>query len=893
MNKIVNAMTAYLASMRGRLLVFFLILSVFPALLSGTWASLAGESEIKRMISDEFIDLVGTRAKIIQEWMEERKQDVSTLAALEEVRSMDAAKAGPVVKKYFDQWKSFANLFIVLPNGDRLYDATGAKVNVADRDYFQAAMQGKVFVSDPLLSRSTGLIAITFSAPIKNGDKVVGVLGGIMDTKYIASKLDGVKLGKTGDAYLVDKNGVFLTASRFDQEILKAGLVKERTALELKIDTFGVQQALGGQTGVSQYKDFRGREVTGGYAPISEKGWGVILEQETSEAFATLDQMRRQNWLITIGIILIVLVLSFFISRSISRPVSMLIEVMGYLSKGEVAASAEQIKRQKLLSRKDEFGQISAELANVQDYLKSLSESAEVVANGDLRAEITLRSQNDQLAKSFKKMVDNLRRLIGSVSQAATELSTASNQLSQAADQSGEAITQISATIQQVARGVSEQTNSVSRTAHSMEEMSRAIDGVARGAQEQAQAVTKASNITAQISSGLQEVLKNAQAVTYDADRAANVARGGAITVEETVKGMTTIRSRVAVSAQKVQEMGQRSQEIGQIVETIEEIASQTNLLALNAAIEAARAGEHGKGFAVVADEVRKLAERAGTSTKEIVGLVKNIQKTVGEAVAAMEGSAADVETGVKRANEAGKALADIIKAAEEVNHQAQAAVEAVQHISTSSEDLVSAVDVVSAVVEENTAATEQMSANATEVTGSMEGIASVSEENSAAIEEVSASTEEMTAQVTEVSHSAAKMIEMAEKLLQIIAQFKLDSTANQIELFKDAHIKWVSKLKAMLEGKRNLTEADVASHKECLLGKWYETQKDTALGADVVFRKLELPHQQLHEYCKQTVRFYHQGNKQSAESSVRRVEELSKTIVSLLDQLENEVLSK
>lgn len=473
---------------------------------------------------------------------------------------------------------------------------------------------------------------------------------------------------------------------------------------------------------------------------------------------------------------LISLSLGLIITKNITDSLGIVIVALKKLSEGDLLRDMDQSTKDKVLNRKDELGDMGKTLTQVRLYLQSMGDAAKTIASNDLTITVKPNSEKDELGNSFVTMVNDLRNTVSQINESAANLAAASEQLASAANQSGLATNQISNTIQQVAKGTADQATSISSTASSIEQMSKAIEGVAKGAQEQSRAISRASEVTTEINAAILQVTGNVESVTRDSVTAAEAARSGVLTVEETLNGMQSIKSKVGASAEKVQEMGRRSGEIGAIVETIEDIASQTNLLALNAAIEAARAGEHGKGFAVVADEVRKLAERSSQATKEIGGLIAGIQKTVDEAVKAMDEGSQEVENGVISANKAGKALSDILSASQAVNDQADLAGKAAKQMSTASSELVSAVDSVSAVVEENTAATEEMAANSTEVNQAVETIASVSEENSAAIEEVSASAEEMSAQVEEVTASAQSLADLAQNLQQIVSLFKLDA---------------------------------------------------------------------------------------------------------------------
>lgn len=518
-----------------------------------------------------------------------------------------------------------------------------------------------------------------------------------------------------------------------------------------------------------------------GYAPIKDQAGrmvAIIGVDLSAQAVQDIETSAMRSLLLACLVSAgLMAIFTYFVSRYFLSPLPHLTRYAGLLAHGQIPSQAEDQKQiMKIQDQQDEIGAFGREFNNLINYFTEMTHNAQQIANGDLTVEVLPHSEDDFLGQAFLQMTTNLRYLISQVAENATFLTNASSQLALASAQAGQVTTQISDVVQMVALGINEQSYSVNDTATAVDEMGSAIERVAKGAQDQSQAVGKASIITNQISAAIKQVAENAAASAKGADQAAETARRGAQTIEETISGMQAIKNKVGISASKVQEMGNRSDQIGTIVETIDDIASQTNLLALNAAIEAARAGEHGKGFAVVADEVRKLAERSSSSTKEIASLIHGIQKILAETMSAMQDGTREVELGVARANQADAALNNILKAVGIVNGQVEQIASASLQITHSSGELVRAVETVAVVIEENMAVTEQMTGNSHSVSQAIKSIARVSEENSASIEEVTANTEEMTAQVEEVSASAQSLADMARVLQEVVAQFHLET---------------------------------------------------------------------------------------------------------------------
>jgi methyl-accepting chemotaxis protein len=479
----------------------------------------------------------------------------------------------------------------------------------------------------------------------------------------------------------------------------------------------------------------------------------------------------RTFWQATTGLALAALGslgLALLLARVLARPVRQVTTAAQGLAHGDLDQHLD-------VRSADELGRMAEAFRIMIEYQRSMADLAAGIADGDLRQACQPMGDRDVLGQAFDQMTHGLRGLVAEIRGSAADLAGAAGRLDERSQHAGDSAGQVAIAVQQLAAGATEHLDAAEVTAQHVDDLLRAIGDVTRMATDQSATITATATAVDRIVDGVTTVSGGIEHVATAAHEARAAAEDGSQTVQEMVGGMRAIHEAMTNAGSRVRELGQLGSKIGTVVETIDDIAEQTNLLALNAAIEAARAGEHGRGFAVVADEVRKLAERSQRETKAISALIRDVQQRTEEVVATMAQSAASVQDGTERADRAGDALGVILATVDQAVARVRQIDEAAREMSRLGRESREMVAEASAAAEQTRITAAGMVETASQVEQTVQGIASVARDSGAATEEVAAITEETSALVVELSQDVTRVAQAAHDLREVVASFQLD----------------------------------------------------------------------------------------------------------------------
>ncbi len=443
-------------------------------------------------------------------------------------------------------------------------------------------------------------------------------------------------LGSSGEAYLVGQDKLWRSDSRFLKDLNTTTTVLNP---QFKVDTVGSQNALAGKPGNAVYPDYRGIPVLGVWSLVDVEApsannpqgvrWALLAEIDEAEVFTPVRTLAATTAFVVIVTIILVITVAFVLSRALVTQINAIMRLFSQIGIGEFSA------RTPVLST-DELGTMATSLNAMLDNTLTLIQSREQresmqsaimtlldevsgVAAGDLSKEATVTAEmTGAIADAFNYMIAQLRQIISRVQDTTLQVSSAAGEIQTTAEH------------------------------------------LAQGSETQAQQIVDTSAALEEMAVSIQQVSDNAVLSNTVAEQALNNAKRGTQAVQETMSAMNRIRDQVQETSKRIKRLGESSQEISEIVRIIDDIADRTSILALNASIQAAMAGEAGRGFAIVAEEVERLAERSTSATRQIETLVKTIQGETNETVAAMEDSTREVVEGSKLATQAGQALGEI-----------------------------------------------------------------------------------------------------------------------------------------------------------------------------------------------------------------------------------------
>ena len=603
-------------SLRFRMPLTLVALGVIPPILIGIGFASSRATEIIREDGEQILELEAEKLQgNVSRWIEMNVAALKNLSTQPAITSLNPERQKPVLENLLDYYESIYLAHTTDVNGINIArsDNTAAR-DYSSRQYFKGAMAGNEITYQPLIGKTSGKPSVCIGTPIQPQNTIQGVATICATADAITEQVKQTDLGKTGVAIVVDGKGQ--AVAHTDPEITSGD-----TLVDLN-DYPPVANVLAGNEHETIFVDEAGIEWIA-HGEILDNGWAAIVLQQTSEAFAAEQQYQQIAIVTVVFVILITSILTSIIVDRAVKPVTELTDVSLKVAEGDFSNRVESDRDDEIGILANSFNimaqQLQESIADIENQayeqrqqreqletaISTLIEEVIDATDGDLTVRANLNSMElSTVADLFNAIIDNLQEIAIETKQSTSQV--------------GSSLKQNEQEIRLLAQQAVTETEETRNTLMSVEQMSRSIQAVAA----------------------------NASQAEKIADDTYNTVLSSTKDIDFTVDSIANLRTTVGETSKKMKRLGESSQKISQAVSFIEEIALRTNILAINATVEAGRAGEYGQGFSIVAEQVAGLAEQSAAATKEIAQIVAEIQaETQGVNQAMESGTTQVVET--------------------------------------------------------------------------------------------------------------------------------------------------------------------------------------------------------------------------------------------------------